>query len=305
MNGKYWKRQYQVKFPKLDYTIEDSLHVDFDIQKDSTAEANKSTLTIYNMNKEHRDKVSQPDTECEIFAGYEGNGGPVCIFKGTVKQATTTFEEHDEKTELKLADGEVAIRDTYISLSYPAGTPIDTCIKTIAREMGLALEYGEGVTWGSFPTGGYSYVGNGWTAIQNLCYGSGVTATIQNGIIQMMLDGGVFTNKGLVFGANSGLIGYPERINQANPYADKKTPKKTRRQKQKKEKKDTKSKKAGWRIKTLLAPTVNPGESIKVESKVVEGWFKVESLHHKGSFIGGDWTTEFDIIEGATDDGSK
>lgn len=301
--GKYWKRQYQVVFPDLDYTLEDSLQVEFDIQKDSLAETNKSNISILNMNAEHRDKVSQPDTKCEIYVGYEGTGGPVCIFKGTVIQATTKYEEHDIKTELKLSDGQVAVRDTYVSLSYPAGTPIDTTLKAIAKQMGLALEYGEGVTWGSWPDGGYSYVGNGWQAIQNICYGSGVTASIQNGIIQMILDGGVFTNKGLVFGADSGLIGYPERINQANPYADKKTPKKTRRQKQKKEKPE---KKAGWRIKTLLAPTVNPGDAIKVESKVINAWFRVESMHHKGSYIGGDWVTEMDIIEGATDNnGSK
>lgn len=301
--GKYWNRQYQVKFPDLGYTLEDSLQVEFDIQKDMTAETNKSSLTILNMNAQNRDKVSQPDTKCEIFVGYEGTGGPVCIFKGTVVQATSTFEEHDIKTELKLSDGQVPVRDTYISLSYPAGTPIDTCIQTIAREMGLALEYGEGVSWGSFPVGGYSYVGNGWQAIQNLCYGSGCTASIQNGVIQIILDGGVFTNKGLVFGADSGLIGYPERINQANPYADKKTPKKERKKKQKKEKKE---KKAGWRIRTLLAPTVNPGDAVKVESMVIDSWFRVESLHHKGSYHSGEWVSEFDLVEGTADnDGSK
>lgn len=300
--GKYWNRQYQIKFPDIDYTLEDSLQVEFDIQKDMTAETNKSSLTIYNMKKENQDKVSQPDTKCEIFVGYEGTGGPVCIFKGTVIQAVTTYEEHDIKVDLKLSDGQVEVRDTYISLSYPEGTPIDTCLKTIAKEMGLALEYGEGVSWGSFPVGGYSYVGNAWQAIQNLCYGSGCTASIQNNIIQIILNGGSFTNKGLVFSADSGLIGYPERINQANPYADKKTPKKERKKKEKKEKKE---KKAGWRIKTLLAPTVSPGDAIKVESITIDSWFRVESLHHRGSFWGGDWTSEFDIIEGATDnDGS-
>ena len=308
----YWKRQYQVKFPKLDYTLENSLHVDFDIQKDLTAEVNKSTLTIYNMNAEHREKVSQPDTECEIYAGYEGNSGPVCIFKGTVKQATSTYEEHDIKTELKLGDGEVEVRDSYMSLSYPPGTPIDTTIKAIARNMGLALEYGEGVEFGSWKDG-YSYVGPGWTALRNICYGSGVTPSIQNGIIQIILDDGVFTNKGIVFSASTGLIGYPERINQADPYADKKEeqqqeeqPKRRRKSSKKKAKKAKIKKKAGWRIKTLMAPTVNPGDSIKVESQVIKGWFKVESLHHRGSYIGGDWVSEFDIVEGATQgDGSK
>ena len=51
----------------------------------------------------------------------------------------------------------------------------------------------------------------------------------------------------------------------------------------------------------MLAPTVSPGDAIKVESKVIKGWFRVESLHHKGSYIGGEWTSEFDIVEGAVE----
>ena len=118
MEGKYWKRQYQVIFPDLDYKLEDSLQVEFDIQKDSLAETNKSSIKIINMNTEHRDKVSQPDTKCEIYAGYEGTGGPVCIFKGTVIQAVSSYEEHDVNTELKLSDGQVAIRESgYFSLN--------------------------------------------------------------------------------------------------------------------------------------------------------------------------------------------
>lgn len=291
----YWKRVYRILFPDLDYTLEDTLQVEFDIQKDMTEETNKSQVSILNMTKEHREQVSKPDTKVEIYAGYEGNGGPVCIFKGTVIQANTTYEEHDIKMQIKLSDGQVAVRDSYVSLSYPAGTPISTALKALANNMGLALEYGDGVEFGSFPAGGYSYVGNAWQGILNLCYGSGVTASIQNNIIQLILDGGTFTKRGFVFGADSGLIGYPERINQANPYADKKTPKKERKKKQKKEKKE---KKAGWRIKTLLSPTINPGDAIKVKSKVVEGWFRVESLHHRGSYIGGDWVSEMDIVEG-------
>ena len=52
----------------------------------------------------------------------------------------------------------------------------------------------------------------------------------------------------------------------------------------------------------MLAPTANPGDAIRVESQVVTGWFKVESLKHSGDIRGNDWVTEFELIEVMLDD---
>lgn len=300
-----WKREYRVVFPDigLEYNNlgdDDALKVSFDIAKDLTQDTNKCKLKLWNLKEESRKKIEVPDLVIEIYAGYRDNTGPKKIFRGSVVSAVTEDSGGDVTTELKLSDGQCAVRDSWFSVSFPPGTPGDTVIKAIADNMGLALVFGEGATFGSFPNG-FSYGGNGADMLNAICYGSGCTWSIQNGVLNVILAGGVTTNRGIVFSASSGLLGSPKRIVRSDHKADKESPKRKRRKKEKKEKPD---KKAGWKIQTLLAPTVSPGDAVKVESRMINGWFRVETAKHTGD-VDDKWTSEFELIEGLADDGSK
>lgn len=67
----YWKQVYKINFPKLNITFENNLHIGFQIDKDTTKESNKAKLEIYNLSDATRKKIEVPDTEVEIYAGYE------------------------------------------------------------------------------------------------------------------------------------------------------------------------------------------------------------------------------------------
>lgn len=290
----FWKHQYKVSFPDIGYEISnDTLRIIFDISKDLTSETNKSNLKIYNMSDENRTKVEVADLKVEIYAGYERNGGAVKVFSGTVIQAFSKDTGKDVVTELRLSDGQVALRDTLLSLSYAPGTSGNRIIDAIASGMGLSVVFGKGATFGSMQNG-YSYVGNGAEAMNEICYGSGCDWSIQNNILQVILAGGVTSDKGLVFSAASGLIGSPERIIKSNPKEDKETPKRKRKRKKGREKPQ---KQAGWKIKTLLSPSVNCGDMVKVESRMITSWFRVESLKHNGDSHGANWESEINLIE--------
>ena len=297
----YWKRQYKVAFPGIGYAFSNidnrnGLKIEFDINKDLTKETNKSVLKIYNLSDETRKALELSDILCEIYAGYEKTTGPVKMFVGNTLQVHTKNSGKDVVTEFRLADGGTAIRDCEISLSFPPNTPGNTIINAIASNMGLAVVYGQGATFGTF-TNGYSFIGNGAEALSEICYGSGVKWSIQNGVLQIILEEGILQNRGVVFAKDSGLIGSPERIIKSNPKPDKETPKRKRKRK---EKKDRAEKQAGWKIKTLLSPSVLPGDAVKVESEIITGWFRVEAVKHSGDSMGNNWTSEFDLIERLT-----
>lgn len=291
-----WNRQYRVKFPDLKLEYANTLRMSFEVDKDLTKETNKSKLTLYNLSDATRKQIEAADTKVEIYAGYKDNTGPVRLFVGTVISGKTTDDGKDVSTELTLSDGQVPLRDTAFSLSFAPGTAGNTILQYIANEMGLPLVLGKGVQFGSFQNG-YSYVGTARGALDGICYHSGCSWSIQNEALQVILNGGVFANRGLVFRADSGLIGSPERIIKSNPKPDTDTPKRKRKQKEETEKPE---KQAGWTIKTLLAPTVTPGDAVKVESRFIKGWFRVESVKHSGDSHGGDWTSEIDLIERLT-----
>ncbi len=306
-NQRLWNNVYRVVLPKLGFEFNNlgedglGLKIVFSIEKDLTNKSNKTKLEIYNLSDETRAKLEKADTEVEIYAGYKDNGGALKIFSGNVTQCYSHDEGANVKTEMRLKDGQVALRDSVVTLSYPPGTSAGSIISHIASSMGLPLVYGKGVTPTAYPDG-YSFVGNAPDALNEICDGQGFTWSVQNGILQVILAGSVLANHGIVFSPSSGLIGSPSRIVDANPNEDEETEERKQRRKNKKEGTD---KSAGWEIDTLLFPTVNPGDAVKLESRVVKGWFRVESVRHEGSSYGGDWKSHFKLLEGLDADGGE
>ena len=290
----YWKQVYRIVFPKLNITFENNLHIGFQIDKDTTKESNKAKLEIYNLSDATRKKIEVPDTEVEIYAGYEKAGGAILAFKGSVTYGFTRDAGTDCITTLDLADGTKAMRDSYCSLSYAPGTSAKTIIQRCANEMGVPVVYGDDVGELESYQNGYSYIGQADGALTEICNALGLSWSIQNNILNVILAGGTSTNRGLVFSPQSGLVGVPERIIQAEYKSNKSNPKKTQKKKAKKEKP---RKKAGWKIQTLLVPSVNPADMVKVESKWITGWFRVEKVSHRGDYNGTNWGSAMELIE--------
>ena len=290
----YWKQVYRIVFPKLNITFENNLHIGFQIDKDTTKESNKAKLEIYNLSDATRKKIEVPDTEVEIYAGYEKAGGAILAFKGSVTYGFTRDAGTDCITTLDLADGTKAMRDSYCSLSYAPGTSAKTIIQRCANEMGVPVVYGDDVGELESYQNGYSYIGQADGALTEICNALGLSWSIQNNILNIILAGGTSTNRGLVFSPQSGLVGVPERIIQAEYKSNKSNPKKTAKKKAKKEKP---RKKAGWKIQTLLVPSVNPADMVKVESKFITGWFRVEKVSHRGDYNGTNWGSAMELIE--------
>lgn len=197
-------------------------------------------------------------------------------------------------TTLDLADGTTAMRDSYCSLSYAPGTSAKTIIQRCANEMGVPVVYGDDVGELESYQNGYSYIGQADGALTEICNALGLSWSIQNNILNIILAGGTSTNRGLVFSPQSGLVGVPERIVQAEYKSNKSNPKKTQKERTKKEKP---RKKAGWKINTLLVPSVNPADMVKVESKWITGWFRVEKVSHRGDYNGTNWGSMMELIE--------
>ena len=165
----YWKQVYRIVFPKLNITFENNLHIGFQIDKDTTKESNKAKLEIYNLSDATRKKIEVPDTEVEIYAGYERAGGAILAFKGSVAYGFTRDAGTDCITTLDLADGTVALRDSYCSLSYAPGTSAKTIIQRCANEMGVPVVYGDDVGELESYKNGFSFYGQAKDGLTEIC----------------------------------------------------------------------------------------------------------------------------------------
>lgn len=270
------------------------LRMTFDISKDTKEEPNEIKIRVWNLKPETRDAIVEPDSVAALYAGYAEEDGPLLLAYGTVLQGWTYFDGPDVITELDVLDGYAQIRDTVVSLGYGPGPQARLIITDIAKQMGLRLVMPDDApdrVWQN----GFSYYGAARVALHKVVQGTGLEWSIQNGELQVISRRGTTTRQGFVLSATSGLIGHPERTRQG---AREKAKVRDQRTGDNRNIVSARQQRDGWRVNSLLLPTLNPGDLIKLESRTVEDWFRVESLKHVGDWGGpGDWQTELELVD--------
>lgn len=280
------------------------LRIQFEIEKTAKKNPNKSTIKIYNLAKATREELEKPDTRCVLYAGYKDGDGALLLFQGAVTFAWTKYDLPDIVTEFELGDGAPEIRDTTISVGYDKGVKSTQVLNDVSTKMGTPLVLAKDLPERIWENG-LSYFGSARTLLDKVTKGTGLEWSIQNGDLQVIKQGMVTTRKGIVLSADSGLIGSPERERKSKDGTA--------------EVKDTSKKKTsvktatkhydGWSVKTLLLPQLNPGDRVKLESRSVDGVFRVQEIKHRGdSSADGDYQSEMKLIDPAlplTDESDK
>mgnify|MGYP003599185150 CR=1 FL=1 len=269
------------------------LRVTFDVDKNTQEEPNFHTIRVFNLKPERRKEFEQPDMRVRLYAGYAEEDGALLLAAGAVVDAHSYYDGPTVVTELRVADGYIEIRDTAVSLGYEAGVASSTVLRDLARQMGLPLLLGADVperTWAN----GFSFYGPARNALHKIVAGAGAEWSIQNQELQVIAKRGVTRRQAIVLAADSGLIGYPQRTHENAREKATVTDKTTGKDKRLV---SAKQQRHGWRVTSLLLPTVNPGDLVKMESRTVEGFWRVESLRHAGDSHGGDWQTELQLVE--------
>lgn len=282
----------------------DNLRVVFEISKDDTKNPNRSRIQVYNLAPATRAALEKPDTRCILKAGYGEESGPLELFQGEVTYAWTGYDGADVVTTLELGDGAKAYRNTVISLSYPAGVTARQVIRDIAQKMALALTMPNDAPDRAWQMG-LSFHGAARNALDKVTAGAGLAWSIQNGTLQVIRRGGNTNRTVFDLAADSGLIGSPERQRQGPQAAvqvEDIATRQTRRVEAEKTAFD------GWRIRSLLLPTLLPGDRVKLSARGVEGVLTIKDLRHIGDTHGGDWITEMRLVDptaAATDSRAK
>ncbi|EHL99387.1 hypothetical protein HMPREF9946_03149 [Acetobacteraceae bacterium AT-5844] len=269
------------------------LRITFSISKDDKKTPNRSTITVYNLAPSTRAAMEKPNTRCVLRAGYWEEGGPLEVFQGDVTFAWTSYEGAEVMTTLELGDGARAYRDTVLSLSYPAGASSTTALKDVASRMGLSLSMPSDApsrTW----AGGLSFHGAARTALDRITAGTGLSWSIQGGTLQVVRRGGTTNRTVIELDATSGLIGSPERQRRGPQEAIQVTDEATQRRRRAAAATEAYD---GWRVRSLLLPTIAPADRVKLSARAAEGVLTAKEVRHIGDSHGGDWITELLLVD--------
>lgn len=273
--------------------IRQPMRVTFEVSKDAQEEPNDHKIRIYNLAADTRRALEEPGLRCVLYAGYAEEGGPLLMASGSVVYAYTWYELPDVVTELAVKDGYTEVRDTAVSIGLGPGARASTIIRDVARQMGLPLVMADDVPDRRWQQG-FSFYGAARTALHKVTQGTGLEWSIQNQQLQVVRRRGTTRRKAVVLAADTGLIGYPERTREA---AREKARVRDSQTNDNVRLVSARQQLDGWRVTSLLLPTINPGDLVKLESRTVQAFQRVEAVRHYGDSAGGDWQSELQLVD--------
>lgn len=187
----------------------------------------------------------------------------------------------DLVTKLECGDGEKAYREARFSGSFAKGTKVVDVVRAMANTLGVGLgNLEEALKGGNYRLGlneyawGYAAHGASVDQLFQILRGLGFESSIQDGQLQVLRPGEVARGKVLLLSTfNGNLIGAPQ---YASP--------------------DKQGGPPTLKAKALLEPNLRPGVQVEVESREVNGSFKVKAVSHTGDTHGGEFASECSLV---------
>lgn len=251
------------------------LRISFSVEKADVESQNTGKVSIWNLNNQHLAILNKDDCILALKAGY-GETMPL-IFTGVVTYATTSLDGADRCTEIELVDNRIEIRDTYVSLSYSGSVNTKKLIQDTADQMGVTVTFSYNATFANLPNG-FSYVGPAKNVLTKACNSSGLAWSIQNGVLQVKKPGDVMSKEVYLLSADTGLIGIPKRVLISGDEG-------------------TSAAQHGWDVEYLMNAAINVDDYVRLESKIVTGYFRVYSVEIEGDTAGGTWQCTARLLE--------
>jgi hypothetical protein len=257
------------------FTLIDN-HITFDIKKNNASSANSGTIVIYNAPRRLAGLIEQTQGQRPIVtfkAGFKDDKVLPELFKGVVELATEVKQGQDFVMTLKLSDGGSNIREFVSKRTYPTGTSIDTILRDLIGDAGLArgpiYELREELR------APLAISGNTVAHIVDITEKFGLNFSVQNQSAYIVpSDAG--TDADVVFlSPDTGMVGSPAIGGTPSNLA-----------------KDGTTDKRGVKVTSLLNGALIPENFIELKSEKVNGLYKIESVVHTGSYEGDYWYSD-------------
>lgn len=250
------------------------LHIEFEVKRSLTAKvANSAEIKIYNLSQDTRKKLQgMRDVFVSLEAGYAQ--GQSLIYRGDLREAWSLKDGNDWITVLSSADSAKKRKKKRINKSFSAGTSVGAIIVACAKALQVGLGNSEKKAAGaklwdgqsaSFTTG-YVASGDAVSQLDRVCRSCGIEWSIQDGQLQLLDRGRALQEKGILLTAKSGLLDSPE-LGKGNVV----------------------------RCRAAMIPGLYPGRRVEVQSRHVNGVYRIETTHHKGTYETSDWGAELEL----------
>lgn len=248
----------------------------FEVERSLSREHNTATITVFNLPKRKRDGLStDEDVPTSLRAGY-GNRLET-LFVGDMTNVQHVRDGGDWVTTIESGDGANAIRRSRVALSFRKGAKIKDVLTAAAKEVGadignVILKGKEGGIKGIADNveeflAGRVLSGSAYDNLEEIADSLGYRTSIQDGAIQLLGDDETSSNEvAALLSPSTGLIGSPVR-----------------------------AEKRRIELRSLLRRGLLPGRKVKVESRDVNAFFRIEKGQYSGSTDQDDWFADLEV----------
>ena len=257
-------------------TLISDLRIHFEVNKSITSSTNEAKIEIYNLSEVTRKKIIDANQNVVLRAGYEDEGGLENLFFGTTTKPTTRRNGQDIIVVLEAFDGVTEIREKTFNTSYKEGTGINQVINDITAVLGLPVKGQDRVTSSRQYVNGFAYSGLASDALTKVLAFDGKIYSIQNNEIYILSPDEPLVTTAININPNSGLINSPEE------YTDTST-------------EQSNDPVQRYKFKCLLYPSLIPGGVVRLESKIVTGNFKIDSVKSTGDNYANEFISEVEV----------
>jgi hypothetical protein len=257
------------------------LRVSFAIDKNLEKYPNNSQFQIYNLSSKTRSFVEKENGIIILRAGYgETLKG---IFIGDIVTVTHKQDGPDIITTIEAGDGLSGFMNGKIDISFAPGATNRNILDVITNATGFAQGSIVGLNQGKQYLNGTTLSGPVSKHLDDITSQNNAEWSIQNGQLQIIPRNGTTENTAILLNKENGLIGTPYKNKIINVSLL--------------SKKDGKTLDAGIHCVSLLNGDINPGSAIKIESRFLNGIFKVVQVKHFGDNYGQPWYSEIGARE--------
>jgi len=254
------------------------LRMAFNIKKTNKAAKNEMVLEIYNLSKDTRSSLEETDVQIIVQAGY--GDFPETIFVGDIISVIHPRRGPDIITNIECGDGSKVLKDTLISESFTPGTSVKEVVDKLAKSFSIPIKELTSGLEDQF-TNGVSLVGLAKDALDKLGDSFNFDWSIQDNEMQVLLKPDVSIDTEILLKPDTGLLGIPEKLfSNTTKLPD-----------------DPNNKPEGVKAKALLQPKFRPGRKVRIESDLITGSYKIETIVHRGDTHGSEWISQFEGIE--------
>ena len=270
----------------------DAFGIHFRVEKTIKPEPNKVLIEVYNLNEEHRGTLQElaPGKKIKakgrkgktspnltgavpvrLEAGYKEDGTDL-IYLGDLRTVDSELTGPDWVTAVTSGDGERAFRTARINQAFGPKTPVRTALSAAVKALGLGNGNLASVVASlqlqgnaNVYTRGVVLSGSAARALSDICRSANLEWSIQDGVVQFVDLNKALAQRAISLSSGTGLIGSPNVDGNGV-----------------------------LKAKTLMIPGMQCGRLVVVDSRQIQGQFRVEKIVTEGHSHGPDWGHEIE-----------